>query len=38
LAVDLDPLTIAGDAKYFDRIKAAINLPADIKAEIAKLA
>jgi len=36
--VDLDPLTVAGDAKYFDRIKAAINLPADIKAEIAKLA
>ncbi len=38
VAVDLDPLTIAGDAKYFDRIKAAINLPADIKAEIGKLA
>jgi 5-methylthioadenosine/S-adenosylhomocysteine deaminase len=36
--VDLDPLTIAGDAKYFDRLKAAINLPANIKAEIEKLA
>ncbi|MBV9692823.1 MAG: amidohydrolase family protein, partial [Alphaproteobacteria bacterium] len=35
--VELDPLTIAGDPKYFDRIKAAINIPADIKAEIAKL-
>ncbi len=36
--VDLDPLTIAGDAKYFDRIEASANLPKEIKAEIAKLA
>ena len=36
--VDLDPLTIASDGKYFDRLKAAMNLPADIKAEIEKLA
>ncbi|HTQ14185.1 MAG TPA: hypothetical protein VMH86_09945 [Rhizomicrobium sp.] len=34
--MDLDPLTVAGDAKFFGNLKAAANLPADIRAGIAE--
>jgi 5-methylthioadenosine/S-adenosylhomocysteine deaminase len=38
VAVDLDPVTLVDDAKFFDNLKAAANLPADIKSGIAALA
>lgn len=35
--IELDPLTVANDADYFDRMKAQPNLPSYIKTKLKKL-